>query len=169
MKAIGIERSPPRTTAAREPRTTRVKTMGSRLKSGEIRIPPSPASTVVSTQATAEVFEALTPFRPARCLRSTTARISRPIRVCRSTTHRASAATNAATNTANWSEVRATPCMTWNTLAGVGPSPGVDRPWLSALFPTQPMWKMLLPRVTTTHCMKLGMATSRPMVPTTLA
>ena len=63
---MGIERSPPRTTAAREPSTTSVKMIGSRLNSGEIRIPPSPASIVVSTQATAEVLAALTPFRPAR-------------------------------------------------------------------------------------------------------
>ena len=87
----------------------------------------------------------------------------------RRTIHRRTAETNAAANTASWSEVSATPCMTWKTLAGVGPRPGVDSPWLSALLATHPMWNTLLPTVTTIHCMKLGMATRRPIVPTTLA
>jgi hypothetical protein len=109
MNAMGSERSPPSTTAASDPRTTRVNVLLFKLNSGEMRMPPRPASTMVRTHATADVLDELTPFSPAKPRRSTTARISRPTRMCRRTNQRTMADTRAAPKTTSWSDVKASP------------------------------------------------------------
>ena len=81
--AIGIERSPPSTTAASEPSTTKVMIVSWSWKIGAMRTPAKPASTIVIVHASADVRAALTPRRPASVSRSTTARISSPARVWR--------------------------------------------------------------------------------------
>ena len=107
--AIGIDRSPANTTAANEPNTTSVKVKSCSVNRGASSTPPKPASTMVSTQATADVRAALTPRIAASDSRSTTARISSPTRVRRITNHSTAAAIAATMNTANWSEVKTTP------------------------------------------------------------
>ena len=109
MKAIGIERRSPRTTAASEPSTTNVNTMSCSWKSGAMSTPPRPARTMVMIHAAADVRAALTPRMLARDSRSTTARISRPTRVRRMTNHSTMAARAATTKTAIWSEFSTTP------------------------------------------------------------
>ena len=108
-KVMGSERNPPRTTAASEPRTTIVSTLGSRLNRGAMRMPPNPASTMVKIQAIADVRAELMPRTTASEFRSTTARISRPKRVWRSMNQRPAAAIAATTNTASWSVFSSTP------------------------------------------------------------
>ena len=66
--AIGIERSPASATAASEPRTMSVNCWSASWNSGAIRMPPMPASIIVSIHAADDVRDALTPRRPARSL-----------------------------------------------------------------------------------------------------
>ena len=71
--------------------------------SGAIRMPPTPASSIVSTHAVAEVRPRLIPRSDARLSRSTVARISSPTRVRRTMNHNTPAAIAAAANTDSWS------------------------------------------------------------------
>ena len=59
--AIGIDRSPPSTTAASEPSTTSVNTKSCSWNSGAMSTPPRPARIMVMIHAAAEVRAAFTP------------------------------------------------------------------------------------------------------------
>ena len=168
--AIGIERKPANATAAREPRTISVNWESASWNSGAIRMPPSPASTMVNTQAADEVRAALTPRSPARSPRSTTARISSPRRVWRNTSQRPIAASNATTNTATWSELRITPLemkSRWYTSRWKGPMPRTALPVVPDPLSTgRSSSSTRLPNASTVHSASTGSAISRPMVPT---
>ncbi len=169
--AIGIERSPPSATAAREPRTMSVNCASASWNSGAIRMPPNPASIIVSTHAAADVRASLTPRMPARSPLSTTARISRPSLVLRNTIHSATAARNAATNTAIWSEFNVTPCSPmksrWYVSRGCGPSPRTAPPPVPLpVVIGRPRSRTVLPSDSTSHSAIDGSAMRRPIVPT---
>ena len=152
--AIGIERSPASATAASEPSTIRVNSWSASWNSGAIRMPPRPASIIVRTHAADDVRDALTPRRPARSLRFTTARISSPRRVWRRTSHSAIAANAAATKTATWSELSETPlspiesrCHIWR---GLGPMPRTV-PLPVPVVTGRPKSSTVLPNASTSH------------------
>ncbi len=109
------------------------------------------------------------PRNPASWSRSTTARISNPSRVWRITHHSVSAASAATTNTASWSEFRATPFNGLKTLGGDGPTPWIGNPNDVMSSPARLMSSVLIPTALTSHSNRLGSITDSPMVPTTLA
>ena len=121
------------------------------------------------TQAADDVRDALTPRRPARSLRFTTARISSPRRVWRRTSHSAIAANAAATKTATWSELSETPlspiesrCHVWR---GLGPMPRTV-PLPEPVVTGSPKSRTVLPNASTSHKASAGSAMSRPIDPT---
>jgi len=138
--------------------------------SGAIRMPPIPASIIVSTHAADEVRDALTPRSPARSRRLTTARISRPRRECRSTIQSARAATAAAMNTATWSELSDTwsspIALRWNVLRGYGPIPRTVAPPPLPVVVGRSKPRTVLPSASTSHSASAGSAIRRPIDPT---
>ena len=123
-KAIGTERRRAATAAVKDVNTIMWNVSALRSNMGAINTPANPASAELKDQTMRDDRSVSMPRRRARTGRSTPALVSRPSRVRRIRYQSPPAAAAAATTTANWSEVMATPWVSWKLRAGTGPSPG---------------------------------------------
>ena len=110
-KASGTERNRAATAAVNDVNTTMWKVRGLRSKIGAMSTPARPARAEVSDHTIRDDRSVSMPRSRASTARSTPALVSSPSRVRRSRYQRPAAERAAATTTATWSEVTATPVV----------------------------------------------------------